>query len=92
MRKSLICAAQLAGGLLLKKLKYFEVMLNIFGFSQVWNYLESWLVYAAKFSWIAQPYISNDIYQLIQFFKEFLSLKCPTFRILTQWSGSLAMS
>ena len=30
-RKSLvICATQLAGGLLLEKLKYFEVMLNIF--------------------------------------------------------------
>ena len=30
-----ICATQLAGGLLLKKLKYFEVMLNIFEFSRV---------------------------------------------------------
>ena len=31
LKKSLaICATQLAGGLLLKKLKYFEVMLNIF--------------------------------------------------------------
>ena len=28
-----ICGTQLAGGLLLKKLKYFEVMLNIFEFS-----------------------------------------------------------
>ena len=30
-----ICATQLAGGLLLKKLKYLEVMLNIFEFSRV---------------------------------------------------------
>ena len=30
-----ICATQLAGGLLLKKLKYFEVMLNIFELSRV---------------------------------------------------------
>ena len=36
VRKSLvICATQLAGGLLLKKLKYFEVMLNIFEFLRV---------------------------------------------------------
>ena len=35
-RKSpVICATQLAGGSLLKKLKYFEVMLNIFEFSRV---------------------------------------------------------
>ena len=31
-----ICATQFAGCLLLKKLKHFEVMLNIFEFSQVW--------------------------------------------------------
>ena len=31
---------QLAGGLLLKKLKYFEVMLNIFEFLQVREYIE----------------------------------------------------
>ena len=30
-----ICATQLAGGLLLKNLKYFKVMLNIFEFSRV---------------------------------------------------------
>ena len=30
-----MCATQLAGGLFLKKLKYFEVMLNIFEFSWV---------------------------------------------------------
>ena len=35
-RKSfVICATQLPGGLLFKKLKYFEVMLNIFEFLQV---------------------------------------------------------
>ena len=35
VRKSLVtCATQLAGGLLLKRLKYFEVMLNIFEFSR----------------------------------------------------------
>ena len=34
MRKSVvICAIQLTGGLLLKTLKYFEVMLNIFELS-----------------------------------------------------------
>ena len=32
---------QLAGGLLLKMLKYFEVMLNIFGFSHVKDIAES---------------------------------------------------
>ena len=34
-------ATQLAGGLLLKKLKYFEVMLNIFEFSRVSENVES---------------------------------------------------
>ena len=34
-----------AGGLLLKKLKYFEIILNI---SRVWQNIESWLVYANK--------------------------------------------
>ena len=32
-KKSFICAAQRAGGLLLKMLRYFEVMLNILEFS-----------------------------------------------------------
>ena len=41
---------QLAGGLLLKILKYFEVMLNIFEFSHVKEFVESSLVYANKFS------------------------------------------
>ena len=31
----------LAGGVLLKKLKYFEFMLNIFEFSRVWENVES---------------------------------------------------
>ena len=33
--KSYICATQFSGGLLLKILKYFKVMLNIFEFSYV---------------------------------------------------------
>ena len=56
-----ICANQLAGGLLLgdlllKNQKYFEVMLNIFKFSRVWENVESWLLF-----WIAQPYFSTDL-------------------------------
>ena len=31
-----------------KKLKYFEVMLNIFELPRVWQNTESWLVYANK--------------------------------------------
>ena len=43
MRKSLaLCVAQLIGGVLLKKLKYFEVMLNIFEFSRVLEIVKSW--------------------------------------------------
>ena len=38
-----------------KKLKYFEVMLNIFEFSRVWENVKSWLVYANKLFWIVQP-------------------------------------
>ena len=49
VRKSLvICATQLAGGLLLKKLKYFEFILNIFVFSRVWENVEPWIVSANK--------------------------------------------
>ena len=55
------CLTQLAGGLLLKKLKYFEVMLNIFDLSRVWEKIESCLVYANKLFWIAQPDFSTDI-------------------------------
>ena len=52
---------QLVGGLLLKQLKYFEVMLSIFEFSRVWENVESWLVYANKFFWIVQSYFSTGI-------------------------------
>ena len=44
-----ICATQLAGDLLLKMLKYFEVMWNVFAFSHVKNIAESWLVYGNNF-------------------------------------------
>ena len=54
-------ATQLAGGLLLKKLKYFEVMLNIFEFSRVSENVESWLVYPNKLLWITQPWFSTNI-------------------------------
>ena len=52
---------QLVGGLLLKQLKYFEVMLSIFEFSRVWENVESWLVYANKFFWIVQSYFLTGI-------------------------------
>ena len=52
---------QLTGGLLLKKLKHFEVMLNIFEFLRVWEKVESWLVYANKLFRIVQSYFSSDI-------------------------------
>ena len=32
-----------------------------FEFSRVWENVESWLVYANKLFWIAQPYFSTDI-------------------------------
>ena len=42
LRKSLvICATQLAGRILLKQLKYLEVMLNIFEFPRVLEIVES---------------------------------------------------
>ena len=47
---------------IVKKLKYFEKhMSNIFEFSQVRKNVKSWLVYANKIFWIAQPYFSTDI-------------------------------
>ena len=61
IKSLVICVNQLAGGLLLKKLKYFEVMLNMFELLRVWENMESWLVYANKPFWIAQPYFSIDI-------------------------------
>ena len=36
-------------------------MLNSFEFSRAWENVESWLVYANKFFWIAQPYFSASI-------------------------------
>ena len=42
---------QIADVLLLKMLKYFEVMLNIFEFSDVEEIIESWLVCVNKFLW-----------------------------------------
>ena len=45
VRRSIVTwATQLAGGIMLKELKYFEVMLNIFAFSLVWEIVGSWLV------------------------------------------------
>ena len=60
-RKKIPCATQLAGGVLLKKLKYFEVIWNSFEFLRVWENLESWMVYANKLFLIAQPYFSTYI-------------------------------
>ena len=60
-----ICATQLAGGLLLKKLKYPEVILNIFEFSRVWENVESWSVHVNKLFWIVQPYFSTDVIKRI---------------------------
>ena len=62
VRKSLvICATQLAGGLLLKKLKYFEFMLNIFVFSRMWENVESWMASASKPFRIEKLYFLTDI-------------------------------
>ena len=47
--------------LIVKKLKYFEVMLNMFKLLRVWENVESWLVYSNKLLWIAQSYFSTDI-------------------------------
>ena len=48
-------------GLLLKKLKCFEVMLNVYEFLRAWENVEPWLVYANKYFWIAQLYFATDI-------------------------------
>ena len=56
-----ICATQLTSSLLLKKLIYFEVMLNILEVSQMWENEEFWLVYANQLFRIAQSYFSTDI-------------------------------
>ena len=60
-----ICATQLAGGLSLKKLKYPEVILNIFEFSRVWENVEPWSVHVNKLFWIVQPYFSTDVIKRI---------------------------
>ena len=53
VRKPLVIyLTQLVGGFLLKKLEYFEIMLNIFELLWVWENVESWLVYANKLFWI----------------------------------------
>ena len=46
---------------IVKKGKIFEVMLNIFEFSRVWENVESWLVYVNKVFWIGQPYFWTDM-------------------------------
>ena len=77
MRKSLvICATQLAGGLLLKMLKYFEVMLDIFSFCHAKNIVESWLVYVNKFSQIMR---SLFLTETIKPLYHLLFLTCLTF-------------
>ena len=40
-KKSLVCAIRIAGGVLLRTVKDFEVMLNIFEFSRVLQIVES---------------------------------------------------
>ena len=44
-----------------EKAEYLKVLLSIFEFSRVWENVESWLVFASKLFWIAQPYFLNDI-------------------------------
>ena len=46
---------------IVKKIKCFDVMLNIFELSRVWENVESWLVYASELLWLAQPRYSNNI-------------------------------
>ena len=48
-------------GSLITKLNYFEVVLNIFEFSRVWENVEFLLAYANKLCWIVQPYFSTDL-------------------------------
>ena len=58
-------------------LQYFEVMLNIFEFSRVWENTESWLVYVNNLFWIAQPCFSNNIRK--QSYSKLLFLAFRTF-------------
>ena len=53
-KKIPIYITQFASGGMLKKLKYFEVMLTIFQFLRMWEIVEFWLVNANKHSWFAQ--------------------------------------
>ena len=73
-----MCGKQLAGGLLLKKLNYFEITLNNFVLSRIWKNVESWLAFLAnKLFWIAQPYLStwyNKTKLVPAFFPLFLRL------------------
>ena len=46
---------------IVKKLKYFEFVLNIFEFLLVWENAKSWLVNASKLFWIAKPYFLTNI-------------------------------
>ena len=64
IKSLVICATQLWGG--------FKVFLNISEFSRVWKNVESWLVYANKFSWLTEPYFSTDIIK--QSYGQFLFL------------------
>ena len=61
--------------LIVKKLKYFKFILNIFEFYQLYEIVESWLVYANKFSWIAQLHFSTGIIKRSQCQLLFLAFK-----------------
>ena len=73
---------------IVKKLKYFEFVLNIFEFLLVWENAKSWLVNASKLFWIAKPYFLTDIkWGYCQFlflvFKTFLEKKIKFHTVLT---------
>ena len=72
-----ICPTQLADGLLLKMLKYFEVMLNIFEFSYEKEIIESWLVYLNKFSWIIQSCFLTETENKVSASFRFLLSRTP---------------
>ena len=87
-----MCANQLVGGLLLKKLKYFEVMLSIFEFTRALENVESWLVYASKLFWIAQPYISTNIIKQSKCYVLFLAFKIFNEKNKVSYKGLLFSS
>ena len=60
-RNPVTCTTQFADDLFWKKVKYFQLMLNIFKLSWVWGNVESWFVYANKLFSIAKPNFTNDI-------------------------------